>query len=225
MKLLQCLFALACILAVPVTTAGDKPAGETPSGDTPDKTRGEARKPRVKAPKAAIQQAVAYLDSLPAAQQPKDREDAIDDFLSSFFLGFRDSTNSMAGGTEADHQGLKAGQAYRRANPGKLKEVMEGFGYTATEAEGVWTEHFEHSGFVPRKNPKERWWLSTMEGTESNVPEESHRPGDKIPEKGVAVRIIGFLSPAQCAPGFGYGHLNLFDREIYATKITKLNGG
>ncbi|MCX6855281.1 MAG: hypothetical protein NTV80_10280 [Verrucomicrobia bacterium] len=41
MKRLQCLIALTCILAVPVTNAGDKPAGKKPSGTTRDYTKGE----------------------------------------------------------------------------------------------------------------------------------------------------------------------------------------
>jgi hypothetical protein len=176
-----------------------------------------ARELRVKAPKSAIQQAEAYIDSLPAAQRPKDREDAIDGFLGSFFDGFIDTRSSMSGGTEENRRGFKAGQAYRRANPDKLKETMEGFGYTATEAQGVWTVHFEHSGFIPRDRPKETWWLSHLEGTDSNLPKTA-----TIPKEGVSIRVTGFLSPDN---GFGYGHMNQYKREFYATKISKLDGG
>ena len=189
-----------CLLLAPSLPAGDPP---------------------VKAPKAATQQAEAYITSLPAAQKPKDRARAIDDFLGSFFTGFIDTRITISGGSEENRQGFKAGQAYRRANPGKIKETMEGFSYVATEAEGLWTVGIERSRFRPRNRPGDEWWLWPMEGMESDLPKgEPTRNGP-----GVTVRVIGFLSPVKSNDLFGgYGHLNQYDHEIYVMKISKLNG-
>ena len=109
-----------------------------------------------------MQLAKAYVDSLPALPEDHHRGDVIDDFLSSFFEGITIPGAWIQSGTDADRSGLKAGQEYRRANPGKLKETMEGFGYNAIESEGMWTSGFEHSGFRPFDQPTERWWLSYM---------------------------------------------------------------
>lgn len=111
--------------------------------------------------------------------------------------------------------GNLAGQEYRLANPTKVRETMEGFGYAFTEVEGIWTVGFEHSGLYPADHPERgMWWLSQLEETESNIPDPW-----KIPEAGVHVRASGYLSPAG-----QYGHLGNYRHEFYATRITRIDG-
>jgi hypothetical protein len=180
----------------------------------------DAQIQKVAAPEAVAQLAEAYLGSLPS-EEPLSRERAFvrDDFLRSFFSGFTRPGARMTGGTEAGRRGFAAGQEYWKAHRDKLKETMEGFGYVATEAKGVYTSGFEHSGFRPTDRPNEEWWLSTLGNTESDLAKNS-----TIRKPRVAVRITGFLSPGR-VNGFGYGHMNQYDREFYATKISKLDGG
>ncbi len=168
-------------------------------------------------PKEAIRQADAYFDSLPYAQRTPHRDKVRVDFLRGFFSGFVSPEGRIEGGTHDEHwHGFQAGQAYRRANPAKLNETMEGFGYTATEAEGRWTVGFEHSGFRPLgTHSGQQWWLSGLSPTTFDFAKDT-----KIPDDGISIRLVGFLSRKG-----QYGHLGGYDHEFYATKISKSNGG
>ena len=208
-SLLALLFATACskrgadsVQAEPSADVSSEP----PDFQTPDDPK----------PPAIVKLADAYLASLAPEQRPNEPESARDDFVRSFFIGFTTPTGSMSGGTDADTKGFTAGQEFRRANPQKLKETFESFGYVATEAEGLWTLEFEHSGFKPRgcRNDKE-WWLDDLGDTVYELPNDQ-----KIPDEGISIRISGFLSPKG-----QYGHLGLYKHRFYATKISKSNGG
>ena len=168
-------------------------------------------------PKEAIRQADAYFDSLPYAQRTPHRDKVRVDFLRGFFSGFVSPNGRIEGGTHNEYwHGFQAGQAYRRTNPAKLTETMEGFGYVATEAEGRWTVGFEHSGFRPLgRYSGQHWWLSGLNDTAFEFTKDG-----KIPDDGISLHLIGFLSPKG-----QYGHLGGYDNEFYATKISKTNGG
>jgi hypothetical protein len=165
-------------------------------------------------PKEAVRQADAYFDSLPYAQRMPHRDKVRVDFCRSFFQGFTMPSATMSGGTDAGQRGFVAGQEYRQGNPEKVKEIMEGFGYTVVEATGVWTAFFEHSGFRPDTQPKQTWWLSGFGDTQSDLPK-----GEKIPVKGVHIRVRGYLSPSG-----QFGHLGSYDHELFATSISKTDG-
>lgn len=163
---------------------------------------------RSPAPPAVLRLADACVDSL-AGQKPPDGDHIREDFIRHFFRGFTMPGATMRGGTEAGRRGFLAGQEFRRANPTRVRETMEGYGYTATEAEGTWTVFFEHSGFRPDSQPRQTWWLSYLGDTRSNIPK-----GMEIPEGGVHIRAAGFLSPSG-----HYGHLGGYDHEFFATTI------
>src|ERR1043166_2547281 len=131
------------------------------------------------------------------------------DYIRSFFQGFRMPGSNMGGGSEAERRGFFEGQEYRRSNPTRIKETMEGFGYIAVETEGTWTVCFEHSGFRPDNQPSKTWWLSEFGDTGSAIPK-----GMKIPKSGIHIRVTGFLSPAG-----RYGHLAGYEHELFATAI------
>jgi hypothetical protein len=164
-------------------------------------------------PPAVLRLADTYVGSL-AGPRSQDRNDIRDDFSRSFFEGFTMPGDTMLGGTEAGRRGFLAGQEYRRANPTKIKETMEGFGYTAVEVDGVWTVSFEHSGFCPRSQPTQTWWLSYFGDTRSDLPKDK-----KIPDEGVHIRVTGYLSPSG-----HFGHLGDYDHEFFATSISKAGG-
>jgi hypothetical protein len=148
-------------------------------------------------------------------KQAQDKEEIREDFTRSFFQGFTMPGATMSGGTEAGRRGFLAGQEYRRANPTKTKETMEGFGYIATEANGIWTVSFEHSGFRPQSQPRQTWWLSSLGDTRSDLPKDT-----KIPDEGVHIHVTGYLSPSG-----HFGHLGGYDHEFYTTTISKIGGG
>jgi len=145
-------------------------------------------------------------------QQTEAEGDIRDDFCGSFFQGFTMPGATMSGGTEAGRRGFLAGQEYRRANPAKTKETMEGFGYTTVEVAGVWTVSFEHSGFCPDTQPKQTWWLSYFGDTQSDLPK-----GEKIPDSGAHIHVRGYLSPSG-----QYGHLGSYNHEFFATSISRV---
>jgi hypothetical protein len=141
-------------------------------------------------------------------------------FSRSFFKGFVQLKATMEGGTSAMRQGFVAGQEYRRANPDKVRETMEAYGYTAVEAVGVWSESFEHSGFRPDAEPEQMWWLSRLCEMQSELMDLGAK---MISQKGIHVRIHvrirGYLSPRG-----QFGHLGLYDHEIFATSISTIGG-
>jgi hypothetical protein len=163
-------------------------------------------------PKEAIRQADAYFEALPYNQRTPHRDKVRVEFLRGFFSGFVNPEGRIMGGThDGNWHGFQAGQAYRQANPAQLKETMEGFGYTATESKGRWSVGFETSLFRPLgANRGQEWWLSGL-----NANTFDFAKGIKIPDDGISILIIGFLSPKG-----EYGHLGDYDHEFYATTVS-----
>jgi hypothetical protein len=163
-------------------------------------------------PPAVLQLADDYLASHSGKQTDK-RGSVKEQFLHGFFEGFTmpnmdiDVPEAYSG--DATPRGMKAGQEYRRANPTKLKETMEGFGYTEIEIAGVYTRGFEYSDFRPDTQPGQTWWLSSCGDARSYLPKD-----EKISDEGVHIRVRGYLSPSG-----KYGHVGGYSRELLATKI------
>jgi hypothetical protein len=168
-------------------------------------------------PPAILKLADAYLESLPLERRPKDQQRARARFVRAFFLGITIPASSPGSSDDEYSRGFKTGQEYRRANPDKIKETFESFGNVVTEAEGVWTTGFEHSGFEPRgpNSNHENWWLWTTPDTVYEPPE-----GRRFFGRGATVHVTGFLSPKGT-----YGHLGAYDRDFYATRISEADGG
>jgi len=110
----------------------------------------------------AQQQAEAYLAHLSSQPTSSECEDFRDDFTNMFFSGVTDPEGDIIGRDAAEH-GFKAGQKFRRrCNAQEIKQMMEAYGYVATEAIGTWTVGFEVSCFCPRNTPDEGWWLKRV---------------------------------------------------------------
>jgi hypothetical protein len=167
--------------------------------------------PKGVAPAAVARLADGYAKSLP---QPEKRAEAKRDFESTFLTGFTTPNVSLGSPSDAAAAGLKAGQAYRREHPAKVKEILEGYGYVATEADGLWEAGFEVSEFKPAKNPKENWWITVL-GEEGAALEGAERVHVEASVDGVQVHVSGFLSPKG-----HYGHFGVGEREFIATSIT-----
>jgi hypothetical protein len=127
--------ALTSILLLSVLASACRHSDE----DRPTKLTPTQIPASFRAPKAALQLADTYIAALPG-KQAADRESLRQDFCQWFLQGFTMPGATMGGGTDASQRGFVAGQDYCRANPAKAKETMEGFGYTAFEVTGVWTE-------------------------------------------------------------------------------------
>lgn len=168
-------------------------------------------------PRAVIRIADAFVASM-RRQRAKRTESRREDFCGSFFTGFTSCDSTVSGGTAAWRRGYRTGQEYRRAKPTKIKETMEGFGYTAVEADGTWTDSFEHSDFVPDKQPTQTWWLAYFGNTRSNLTNNIRLLAEGF-HPGVHIRVKGYLSP------FGqHGHCGYYPHEILATAISTIGG-
>lgn len=136
-------------------------------------------------------------------------------YLGSFFMGYVNPGGSLSTEDPASRAGFEAGQQYRHSKPTELKETMEGFGYTATNAQGKWLVFFEHSIFRTPGDSGRGWWLTALPH-----PESAQAIAPDVPEQGGPVRISGFLSPKG-----RYGHLGMCDYQFFATNISLLQVG
>jgi hypothetical protein len=167
------------------------------------------------APGAVVRLANGYVASVQQQEDGARENDIRRSFLRAFFWGFVNPKGTLSGGTPADHAGYQAGQLYWRTNAAKLKETMEGFGYTATNAQGDWSVGFERSVFRAGGDSGRGWWLRPLPS-----PESSQATDPDLPESGGPVRIAGFLS----AKG-RYGHLGMCEYQFFATNISLIEIG
>jgi hypothetical protein len=121
----------------------------------------------------------------------------------------------LTSGSPVSFAGDEAGRQYRLSNPDKLKEIMQGFGYVATNAVGTWSRGFELSRFRTEGDSGRGWWL--MELPE---PSAGGVIGPDIPPSGGPVRIAGFLSPKG-----QYGHFGMCDHQFFAKDISLVRVG
>jgi hypothetical protein len=178
---------------------------------------GGAEDPRseIRAPEVVLHLADAYIAALPLQEKEGHQNDLRDEFFRSFFWGFVMPDGKLTGGSPVDSAGEAAGRQYRLSNPDKLNEIMQGFGYVATNAVGTWSRGFELSRFRRAGDSGRGWWL-----WELPEPAASGVIARDIPPSGGPVRIAGFLS----AKG-RYGHLGMCDRQFYARDISLVKIG
>lgn len=173
--------------------------------------------PKEVAPAAVTKLAEAYVKSLGKSENTVDRDaEAKRDFVRTFLTGFTSPKTSIGNPNDASAKGLEAGHVYRQEHPEKLKEILEGYGYVATEADGVWKFGFEVSDFRSNKTPKESWWVTVI-GNEGEARAGAERVHVERSDDGVQVHVSGFLSPAG-----HYGHFGVGAREFFATSITPM---
>ena len=171
-------------------------------------------------PLELLKPADRYFESMPYETRTPHRDKIRLEFIQGYFDGLNNPGGGIVGGDQdANWHGFRAGQQFRREHPEKLTETMKAFGYEALVAEGVWTVSFEHSGFLPRGASEGKWWwLRPYSDVKTDLPKNI-----QIPDEGIAIRITGFISPANRTNYLGgYGHLGAYSREFYATKIETL---
>ena len=187
------ILSLAACLAIAVNAgAADKPDSEPV------------------APPAILRMADAYLSSPGRQDKPGGENSVRRSYLQEFFSGFVNPKGTINGGTSTDHVAFQAGQEYRHNHPDKLKETMEGFGFTATNADGVWSVEFERSAFRMENHSGRDWWL-----TELPDPESAQVRDRSFWDSSGPIHISGFLSPKG-----NYGHLGGYDHRFFATNIS-----
>jgi hypothetical protein len=164
----------------------------------------DASKSDLLAPPEVIRLADAFLSALPQQESAAQKNELRAEFARMFLVGFLYATGSVSGERDsATGAGLEAGVQYRRSNPDKFKQTLEGFGYTATNAQGTWTVAFELSEFRADGHFGREWWLTPL--------------SVGAPKEGGRVRISGFLSPKG-----QHGHLGAYEHEFVATNISPI---
>jgi hypothetical protein len=163
-----------------------------------------------------------------------------------FFSGFINVSGMPLGALDWSAIAYTSGQRYRRAHSDELIQIMTDFGYVpVTAIEGRWVTGFETSRFNPAEHSDQSWWVSILDAAFRYLPDaRAFAPpaGAGWTRGGVRdlrVRISGFLNRAcadRDAPGQheqlphipgsgGFGHMGLYDCQIYATTIENLQVG
>jgi hypothetical protein len=161
------------------------------------------------------------------------RELARSDFARAFLQGYSTPgstipVNATLCSSRMNGRGWNAGQAYRRAHPDSVAQVMREYGYNEFEGAGTWTVGFEAGGFQPDpvtqasspNSPQTCWYLAIIHGTDLDAQLEQIVPsGARLRGGTLRVNVRGFLS----RPG-RFGHLGVCERQLYAVSVTT-NGG
>ena len=99
-----------------------------------------------------------------------------------------------------------AANVYRAEHPAETDAIMRGYGYKRITVNGIWTQSFEQSDFVPDHDPKQKWWVN---GFRSFATYESSASGLTRSQGGAHVQLVGYLSPDG-----SYGHLGGWNRQV-----------
>jgi hypothetical protein len=115
--------------------------------------------------------------------------------------------------------GWSAGQAFRRANPESVAEIMAEYGYEEFEGKGTWTVGFEAGGFQPdtaggaSESSQGCWYLAAMRSPELNAQLEQIVPR-QLRAATLRVHVTGYVSNVA-----RFGHLGMCQRQIYAVSV------
>jgi hypothetical protein len=148
-----------------------------------------------------------------------DHATAVALFAQEFLDGFLEPGTQWPGGSGLGYEAMLAGQRLRLEQPARYDEVLRGYGYVPTEAEGTCATGFEASKFTPRRehkptNPEElmdaNWWVSGWSGLTG--PPAPRVPGFGKPRVWTC-RMTGWLSPRG-----GYGHMNQYGHQFLVVR-------
>lgn len=179
-------------------------------------------------PPFVAQLAEAAIAREPAAMHATDRDKALAWFSAGFIEGFLAppdmSWPSVAGPA---FEGMRAGQAYRRAHPARHDDVLRAYGYVPSDVTGRCAVGAEASRFTPRlpadATPIQRidanWWVARWppSAAAASAPRPASRPASFGHGRAWPCRIVGWLSP----PGH-YGHMDMYSHQLVAIRVEDL---
>ena len=165
----------------------------------------------VVAPAAGVEMSTEYLSKVHRSQMPYGRTRAETTYLLMFFSGVTSPRSEIVGARGVAVAAFNAGKAYWFKHPARRREIMLGYGYTEIVIHGKRTTGFEGSLFVPNDQAAQRIWISALDDAKIAVESETGKYLDSVP-----VKVQGYLSPAG-----SYGHMGGYDREIFATNISR----
>lgn len=159
----------------------------------------------------------------PSALRAPDRDQAVAWFSDGFIEGFLASPDaSWPSAAGPGFEGMRAGQAYRRAYPARHDDVLRAYGYVPSDVTGRCAVGVEASRFTPRlpddATPLQKidanWWVAQWPPSPAapRASRSASRSGRAWP-----CRVVGWLSP----PGH-YGHMNMYGHQLVAIRVEDL---
>jgi hypothetical protein len=166
------------------------------------------------------------------AEAIRSRKDSRAVFANAFLDGYSNPVstipvNAGMSSSRINGAGWSAGQAYRRAHPESVAQIMREYGYTEFEGAGAWTVGFEAGGFQsdtvePTSGvwPQSCWYLKVVRTADLNAQLARVVPRDAMLRGAtVRVRVKGYVSE----PG-RFGHMGVCQRQIYAVSVVADGG-
>ncbi len=180
---------------------------------------GAAGAPADPLPDFVVRMADETIARLPTLGPIRDHATAVALFGWEFLNGFLQPGTLCPGCAGVGHEGMLAGQRFRREHPDRHDEVMRGYGYALTTVDGTCLTAFEASRFTPKHERKPtpddqvewNWWVGGWGDTFVGP------PAPRLPGHGKAhewaCRMTGWLSPRG-----GYGHMNMYGHQFLVVR-------
>lgn len=132
--------------------------------------------------------------------------------------------NSALSSSRMNGAGWAAGQAYRRAHPESLEQIMQEYGYQEFEGGGTWTVGFEAGGFQPDNEASNSsqacWYPAFIRSAQLNEQLAKIVPGDAVLRGAtLRVRVKGYVSEAG-----RFGHFGMCQRQVYSVSVVADGG-
>src|SRR6476660_4606928 len=118
--------------------------------------------------------------------------------------------------------GWSAGQAYRRARPESVAQIMREYRYKEFEGAGVWIYGFGHfePDTIPEdlsaNSPQSCWYLSLVRSADLAAQLARIVPSDPLRVASYRVRVRGYVSELG---SFGRPHMRVCQRRIYVVSV------
>jgi hypothetical protein len=167
------------------------------------------------------------------AEAVRSREYSRSAFVRAFLDGYANPegtipVNPSLSESRMNGAGWSAGQAYRRANPESVAQVMRAYGYREFEGAGAWTVGFEAGGFKPdaadgspeASSLQSCWYLAFIRSGDLEEQLRQLVPRDvRLPNVTLRVLVKGYLSERG-----QFGHLGACQRQVYAVSVVADGG-
>jgi hypothetical protein len=157
------------------------------------------------------------------------REQSRSVFFNAFLGGYSTPqgvipVNASLYSSRMNGKGWSAGQAYRRAHPDSVAQIMHEYGYIEFEGVGAWTFGFEAGGFQPddardalrANSPQACWYLAFIHSADLDAQLGRIFPPNTFLHGGtLRVRVKGYVSSLG-----EFGHLGMCQRRLYAVSVS-----
>jgi hypothetical protein len=166
------------------------------------------------------------------AEAVRSREYSRSVFANAFLGGYSnpESTipvNPALSSSRMNGAGWSAGQAYRRAYPESVAQIMREYGYKEFEGAGAWTYGFEAGGFKPDEMPEgfgenssqSCWDLLFVRSADLAAQLAQILPRERLRVATYRVQVTGYVGELG-----SFGHMGVCQRRLYAVSVVADGG-